>query len=218
MDIDDLVGQKWTEIRQAARRCAASPPADLYEQAVAWYGHAAWEVRMYAVLILGSLAASDARALAYLYDRCGNDPAWQVNEGLAMAFDTFCAAMGYEASLPIIERWLQAPSPAVRRAVSEGLRPWTAKGRAYFAANPRAAIACLGTLKDDESRSVQESAGNALRDIGRKHFPLVLAAVRAWVAEQPRAASRRTIARFALETAVKSDPSLRAVYEHPTNR
>jgi 3-methyladenine DNA glycosylase AlkC len=215
MDVDSLIGRKWTEIRQAARARARSPTPELYGQAIVWYLHPAWEVRMYAVQILGHCAASDPRGLSYLYERCGTDAAWQVNEGLAMAFDLYCAAIGYQAALPEIERWLRAPSPAVRRAVSEGLRPWTARSRQYFAANPQAAIAYLGILKDDESRSVQESAGNALRDIGRKHFPLVLTAVRAWVEDQPTAQPRRTIAKFALETAVKQDPTLRAIYECP---
>jgi 3-methyladenine DNA glycosylase AlkC len=59
---------------------------------------------------------------------------------------------------------------------------------------------------------VQESVGNAMRDISRKHFELVLAALRAWLAEQPQSQARRTVAKFALEQAVKVDPSLRELY------
>jgi hypothetical protein len=46
----------------------------------------------------------------------------------------------------------------------------------------------------------------------------VLTAVRAWVEEQPTAQPRRTIAKFAPETAVKQDLTLSAIYERPTER
>lgn len=213
VEVEALVGQKYTVIRREARAFVDAAPPDAVERAVAWYGHPAWEVRIYAVLALGGLAAADERALAYLYEHCGDDPSWQVNEGLAMALDDYRAAIGCEAARPVLEAWLRAPRPNLRRAVSEGLRPWTASRRAYFVANPQRAIDLLGTLRDDESRYVQESVGNALRDISRKHFDLVLAALRAWHAEQPSSRPRRTIARFALERAVKDDPTLRALYE-----
>jgi 3-methyladenine DNA glycosylase AlkC len=213
MDAETLLGQKWPALLRHAQALVASPPPELFSLAVAWYGHAAWEVRAVAVQVLGGLAARDPRALAFLYEACGQDPAWQVNEALAMAFDDYCAALGYAAALPTIETWLRAPHANLRRAVSEGLRPWTARKRPYFAEHPDHAVALLGLLKDDESRYVQESAGNALRDISRKHFDLVLDSLRAWLAEQPGSPSRRVIARFALEAAVKTDPSLRRLYD-----
>jgi 3-methyladenine DNA glycosylase AlkC len=122
-----------------------------------------------------------------------------VNEALAVAFDDYCAAIGYQQALPAMRRWLRAPSPNLRRAVSEGLRPWTAAKRAYFASNPQAAIDLLGMLRDDNSRYVQESVGNALRDIGRKQVALVTAALGSWLKERPDSKARRTIARYALE-------------------
>ncbi len=212
MDTETLIGCTWSQIRDRAYSYAAEDPA-AYDTAAGLYAHAAWEVRFFAVIVLGRIAASDRRALEFLYARCGDDGSWQVNEGLAMAFDAYCAACGYDRALPEIERWLHAPQANLRRAVSEGLRPWTAKARPYFAANPRAAVDLLGTLIDDESRYVLESTGNALRDISRKHFELVLAALRTWLAEQPQSRSRRVVARFALESAVKADPSLRHLYE-----
>lgn len=214
VDAEALIGRKWTEIRQAAWDVAEAPP-DAFEQALTWYEHPAWEVRMCAVLILGTLASHDDRALPFLRDCCGQDPSWQVNEGLAMAFDRYCSGVGYETALPVINEWLKAPLPNLRRAVSEGLRPWTAKSRPYFAANPDEAMCLLGLLKDDDSRYVQESAGNALRDISRKHFGPVLTALQAWIAENPTVRSRRVIARFALKNAVKADSSLRSIYEQP---
>jgi hypothetical protein len=90
-----------------------------------------------------------------------------------MAFDDYCAAAGYEQAIPVMRQWLYAPHANLRCAVSEGLRQWTAGKRVAFANDPRLAIDLLGTLKDDPSRYVQESAGNALRDIGRKHPDLV---------------------------------------------
>jgi 3-methyladenine DNA glycosylase AlkC len=212
MDIDQLVGKRWSAIRKAAHAFIIQSPLNMFEQASAWYAHSAWEVRSFALALLGRLAACDPRALAFLFDHCGNDPAWQANEALAMAFDDYCAAVGYEQAIPAMQQWLQAPQANLRRAVSEGLRPWTASKRAVFAGNPQLAINLLGVLKDDPSRYVQESVGNALRDISRKHFDLVLAALRAWLAEQPQSQARRTIAKFALEQAVKEDPSLRELY------
>jgi 3-methyladenine DNA glycosylase AlkC len=212
MDLEQLIGKNWSAIRQAARAFLAQSQPNAFEQATAWYAHPAWEVRSFALALLGGLTPCDPRALAFLFERCGDDPAWQANEALAMAFDDYCAALGYEQAIPAIQQWLQAPQANLRRAVSEGLRPWTAGKRAVFAGNPQLAINLLGMLKDDPSRYVQESVGNALRDISRKHFDLVLAALRAWVAEQPQSQARRTVAKFALEKAVKEDPSLRELY------
>lgn len=212
MDVEALIGQKWPALRRQAHSMVAAPTPELYALASDWYSHTAWEVRMVAVLGLGGLAAHDPRALSFLYNCCGQDPDWRVNEGLAMAFDDYCAAVGYDAALPVIEAWLCAEHPNLRRAVSEGLRPWTARKRPYFAEHPDRAVALLGLLKDDESRYVQESTGNALRDISRKHFALVLDTLRAWRAEKPSSPSRRVIAKYALEAAVKTDPSLRQLY------
>jgi 3-methyladenine DNA glycosylase AlkC len=211
-DVAAQIGQSWSAIRRAAQAYLVRPAPRAYDLAVGWYADLAWEVRYFAVLVLGGLAAAEPRALAMLYDRCGEDSSWQVNEALAMAFDDYCAAIGYEAALPEIRRWLAAPHANLRRAVSEGLRPWTASKRAIFTRNPRLAIELLGTLKDDESRYVQESVGNALRDIGRKHADLVIAALRAWIAESPASRPRRTVARYALKHAVKDDPSLRELF------
>jgi 3-methyladenine DNA glycosylase AlkC len=212
MDATTLVGKNWSAIRREAQAYGRQPPPDAYDRAVGWYADVAWEVRFFAVQVLGGLAAADAGALAFLYEHCADDPAWQVNEALAMAFDDYCAAIGYAQALPTIRQWLGAPRPNLHRAVSEGLRPWTASKRALFAHDPQLAIDLLGTLEDDKSRYVQESVGNALRDIGRKHGDLVIAALRAWVAGASGSKARGTIARFALKHAVKGDPSLRELF------
>jgi 3-methyladenine DNA glycosylase AlkC len=213
MKVTTLVGQNWSAIQQAGRDFLSAAPPNAFEQAAEWYRHPAWEVRAFALATLGGLAGHDERAAAFLFEQCGADPAWQANEALAMAFDDYCAALGYAQAIPLIRQWLAAPQANLRRAVSEGLRPWTASKRTVFAHDPALAIELLGMLKDDSSRYVQESAGNALRDISRKHADLVIAALRGWVAEQPESNSRRVIAKFALKNAVKQDESLRAIYE-----
>jgi 3-methyladenine DNA glycosylase AlkC len=218
--VEALIGKSWSVIRRQARDFSKQLPSNAFALAKKWYQHSAWEVRYFAVLVLGALAQRHTRAVEFLYASCGNDPSWQVNEALAMAFDDYCASTGYEAALPIIRQWLHAPSANVRRAVSEGLRPWTASKRGYFAAHPRMAVEMLGVLKDDPSRSVQESVGNALRDISRKHPDLVLATLREWLNRKPESTARRTIAKFALERAVKEDEALRQIFEdsHATSK
>src|SRR5829696_1548413 len=94
MDLDQLIGKNWAAIRQAARAFLADPQPDTFELAAAWYAHPAWEVRSFALALLGGQAARDLRALVFLFERCGDDPAWQANEALAMAFDDYCAALG----------------------------------------------------------------------------------------------------------------------------
>ncbi len=197
MDTAKLIKLNWFALRREAQGYLSTKPPDAFSRATKWYNDPAWQVRFFAVSVLGGIAAPDARALKFLFEKCGDDPAWQVNEALAMAFDDYCAAIGYQRAIPAMRTWLRSTSANQRRAVSEGLRPWTASKRAYFAAHPQAAIDLLGRLKDDESRYVQESAGNALRDISRKHPDLVNAAIRAWLKEKPESKSRQTIARFA---------------------
>ena len=101
-----------------------------------------------------------------------------MQEILAMAFDNHCKIIGYETALLLINEWLGSDCANVRRAVSEGLRIWT--NRPYFKDRPQAAIDLLSTLKDDESEYVRKSAGNALRDISKKHPELILAELDTW--------------------------------------
>jgi 3-methyladenine DNA glycosylase AlkC len=103
--------------------------------------------------------------------RVSKDDDWRVQEILAKAFDRFCADVGYEEALPVIKEWLVDTNPNVRRAVTEGLRIW--KGRPYFREHPEVAIQLLSQFRDDESEYVRKSAGNALRDISKKHKELV---------------------------------------------
>jgi 3-methyladenine DNA glycosylase AlkC len=140
---------------------------------------------MLAVYLLGFTTGAHPERLEVLRQRVPADPSWEVQEALAQAFDAHCAAIGYEAALPMIDAWLADAQPNARRAVSEGLRPWTSKRRAYFAARPAEAIRRLAALRSDPSEYVRHSAGNALRDIRRAHAALVDAETATWNLDDP---------------------------------
>jgi len=144
------------------------------------YRSEAYQVRMYAVFLLGHLS-QESDVLSFLRDDVSADSNWRVQEVLAKAFDDFCAVRGYEAALPVIDEWLSDPRPNVRRAVTEGLRIWTR--RPYFRDHPGDAIARLSKLRSDASEYVRKSVGNALRDISKKHPELVVAELRTWSLE-----------------------------------
>ncbi len=140
----------------------------------------AYQVRMYAVFLLGHLS-QESDVLSFLRDDVSADSNWRVQEVLAKAFDDFCAVRGYEAALPVIDEWLSDPRPNVRRAVTEGLRIWTS--RPYFRDHPGDAVSRLSRLRGDSSEYVRKSVGNALRDISKKHPELVAAELRTWSLE-----------------------------------
>ncbi|HJZ46085.1 MAG TPA: shikimate kinase, partial [Roseiflexaceae bacterium] len=56
IETDRLIGQNWSAIRQAARTFLSQPQPDAFEQAVSLYAHPAWEVRSFALALLGGLA------------------------------------------------------------------------------------------------------------------------------------------------------------------
>ncbi len=125
--------------------------------------------------VLGFASGRDPAQLALLHNQAVPDAHWAVQEALAQAFDAYCAAVGYALALPSIDRWLADTHPHARRAVTEGLRPWTRTRRVYFAQQPGEAIGHLAALRADPSAYVRHSAGNALRDI-RRRFPELVAA------------------------------------------
>lgn len=156
------------EAEKAMRRMDADSCQALAEEL---YGAEAHQARMFAVLVLGHLAAARPAAYDFLRTRAVHDPDWRTQEMLARSFDQYCKDNGYRASLPVIEEWLGAPEANRRRAASEGLRIWTA--RPYFKEHPETAVALLAALRADPSEYVRRSAGNALRDISRRHAELV---------------------------------------------
>ena len=141
------------------------------------YRSEVYQVRMYAVFLLGHLS-QDPDVLSFLRNEVSADSNWRVQEVLAKAFDEFCAVKGYEEALPVIDEWLSDPHPNVRRAVTEGLRIWTS--RPYFRGHPGDAVSRLSRLRGDSSEYVRKSVGNALRDISKKHPELVAVELGTW--------------------------------------
>ena len=168
------------EQRRARSDYASFDPEQARRVAFLAYRSEAYQVRMYAVFLLGHLS-QESDVLSFLRDDVSADSNWRVQEVLAKAFDDFCAVRGYEAALPVIDEWLSDPRPNVRRAVTEGLRIWTR--RPYFRDHPGDAIARLSKLRSDASEYVRKSVGNALRDISKKHPELVVAELRTWSLE-----------------------------------
>ena len=168
------------EQRRARSDYASFDPEQARRVAFLAYRSEVYQVRMYAVFLLGHLS-QESDVLSFLRDDVSADSNWRVQEVLAKAFDDFCAVRGYEAALPVIDEWLSDPRPNVRRAVTEGLRIWTS--RPYFRDHPGDAIARLSRLRSDASEYVRKSVGNALRDISKKHPELVAAELRTWSLE-----------------------------------
>ncbi len=144
----------------------------------------AYQARMLATTLLGRLATTNDDALCFLKEQVSIDENWRVQEMLAKAFDEICKHRGYEASLPLIEEWINDDNPNVIRAVTEGLRIWTS--RPFFKENPSIAIALIAKRKAHESEYLRKSVGNALRDISKKHAELIRQEVEQWDLSNPR--------------------------------
>lgn len=155
-----------------------------FEVALTLFEHEAYQARMLATTLLGRLATEDNSALRFLKERISTDENWRVQEMLAKAFDEVCKHRGYEASLPLIEEWLNNNNPNVIRAVTEGLRIWTS--RPFFKENPAVAITLISKYKAHESEYLRKSVGNALRDISKKHAELIRQEVEQWDISTPR--------------------------------
>ena len=168
------------EQRRARSDYASFDPEQARRVAFLAYRSEVYQVRMYAVFLLGHLS-QESDVLSFLRDDVSADSNWRVQEVLAKAFDDFCAVRGYEAALPVIDEWLSDPHPNVRRAVTEGLRIWTS--RPYFRDHPGDAVSRLSRLRGDSSEYVRKSVGNALRDISKKHPDLVAAELETWSLE-----------------------------------
>ena len=139
-----------------------------------------YQVRMYAVFLFGYLS-KDKEILIFMRDEVSKDSNWRVQEVLAKAFDEFCKKTGYKKALPIIDEWLENNNPNTRRAVTEGLRIWTS--RPYFKDKPIEAIRRISDLKEDTSKYVRKSVGNALRDISKKFPELIKIELGSWKLE-----------------------------------
>lgn len=187
--LPDVTGLGWSKIRSLAQEAAAAAPVEeVATAAAALLDSPEPARRQFAVYLLGLTCGRRSANLTPLHDRVAGDPSWQVQEALAQAFDAGCATVGYDAALPLIDAWLADPHPNVRRAVTEGLRPWTARHRAPFARQPEEAVRRLAALRADPSEYVRHSVGNALRDVRRAHPALVDADTAAWNLADPQEA------------------------------
>lgn len=142
------------------------------------YGSDNFQIQEVGVFLAGYAADEFPDALRFLHDTVSRHESWKVQEILAMAFDNYCAKIGYETALPTIEKWFADKNANIRRAASEGLRVWTS--RDYFREHPETAIALLASHKADESEYVRKSAGNALRDISKRFPELVRLELDTW--------------------------------------
>lgn len=165
-------------IIEAGDSILADKTKNPFDLAVIFLSDDAYQVRMLAVYLLGQLSTENPAALELLEIKVSKDKNWRVQEMLAKAFDHYCKIIGYEKSLPMIKKWLDDKNPNLNRAVIEGLRIWTS--RPYFAENPTAAIQLISRHKSHDSEYVRKSAGNALRDISKKHKEKVLEEISTW--------------------------------------
>jgi HEAT repeat protein len=169
----------FTDIQKAADEIYAShKPAEILALAKELIASEVYQARMLAVFLFGKLSARSKESFTFLRIQVSEDVDWRVQEILAQAFNQYCSETGYEKALPVIRDWLSDVNPNVRRAVSEGLRIWTS--RDYFREHPEIAIKLLSQLKTDGSEYARKSAGNALRDVSRKHKDLVRAEIEKW--------------------------------------
>ena len=104
---------------------------------------------------------------------------------------------------PVLLRWSEDPSAAVRRLASEGSRPRLPWGLRLQASvqDPSVAFALLERLQDDPDEAVRRSVANHLNDIAKDH-PDLLAD---WLDQHlPQASdARRALLRHASRTLIK---------------
>jgi HEAT repeat protein len=183
----------FADIRRAAdETVATASPTRVRALADELVASPVYQARMLAIYLYGHAALTNTDCLQALRLQVSRDPDWRVQEILAQAFDLYCKGIGYANALPTITDWLEDAHANVRRAVTEGLRIWTA--RPYFREHPDQAIALLSARRADPSDYVRRSAGNALRDISKKHAALVAAALATWDLAQPGVAQTYALA------------------------
>jgi len=163
---------------EAAKYYKEHTPQECYDIFPILYQSDNFQIQEVGVFLAGYVADIYPDALEFLRNTVSQHESWKVQEILAMAFDIYCADIGYEKALPVIQDWFTDERANVRRAASEGLRIWTS--RPYFKEHPEIAIGLLASHKEDESEYVRKSAGNCLRDISKKYADLVASELSTW--------------------------------------
>lgn len=125
-----------------------------------------WQTRAAVVWLAGYCASADRSALNFMRKYGAKDTDWRVQECLAKGFDDYGRLIGYGNIIDDIKDWLGDSEPNVRRAVTEGLRPWVR--RSPFDKDPSLALSLLLPLQDDPSPYVKKSCINAIRDIATR--------------------------------------------------
>lgn len=151
---------------------------ECYEIYPVLYASDNFQIQEVGIFLAGYIADEYPDALTFMHDVVSGHTSWKVQEILAMAFDNYCAKIGYENALPVIKAWFTDGCANIRRAASEGLRVWTS--RPYFKEHPEIAINLLASHRADESEYVRKSAGNSLRDISKKFPDLVFQELNTW--------------------------------------
>lgn len=108
-----------------------------------------------------------------------------------------------EVTLAALHRWVDDPSPHVRRLVSEGSRPrlpWGVRLQP-FVEDPSPVLPLLDRLVDDPSPYVRKSVANHLNDVCKDHPALALERGRRWWSEAPH---RQQTVRHGLRTLLKA--------------
>ncbi len=167
--------------KEAEIFCKNTSEEKCWEAAMECYHSELYYIQAFAVYIMGLISSNQNQAYLFLKDTVSENPSWQVQEFLGMAFDHYCKGIGYEKSLKTIDEWLHSKNKNCRRAVTEGLRIWT--NRPYFKDNPHEAIKILSPHKADESEYVRKSVGNALKDISKKYPELIKNELAQWKLE-----------------------------------
>ena len=178
--IETVVAQEGFKIirDEATRIFKIETLENCFSLANEFYESKQFQVQVLGVFLFGYIANKNENALFFLKETVSQNEDWRVQEILAMAFDSFCKANGYEQSVPVMEEWLSSEYANTRRAVTEGLRIWTS--RPFFKEHPEKAIALIAPLRNDESEYVRKSVGNALKDISKKHSELLVAELKTW--------------------------------------
>lgn len=122
-----------------------------------------------------------------------------------------------QTTLAHLALWAQDDNAHVRRAVSEATRPrlpWAAR-LPDFVRDPTPVLPLLTRLRDDPSAYVRRSVANHLNDIGKDHPELLTGLARQWLDDAPVPATRQSLLRHALRTAIKrGDAQALALFGH----
>jgi hypothetical protein len=65
---------------------------DSIKEVMKWYKNSRYYIQMWAVCVMGCIAVKDKEIFKFLKDVVSLNPAWQVQECLAVAFDNSCYA------------------------------------------------------------------------------------------------------------------------------